>query len=56
MTLKKNFYTIQELMKKKGVKSRQAIHQWLKWNKVSTEKIGTYVVVEKSKVESLLNK
>ena len=46
MGLEKNFYTIQELMKKKGVKSRQAIHQWLKWHKISTEKIGTYVVVE----------
>ena len=56
MVLKKNFYTIQELMKLKGVKSRQAIHQWLKWHKVPSEKIGSYVVVEKAKVEALLNK
>jgi hypothetical protein len=47
--IRKNFYTIKELMEIRGVKDRQSVHDWLKRNNVSTQKLdGNIVIVLKS--------
>ncbi len=43
--LKKNFYTIKELMKIRGVKDRQSVHDWLKRNNIQTRKLDDKIVV-----------